>query len=361
MTRRPAHDQLIGCLLKASLELPEDTLVIAYFLNTNGLLHIWRLDRQTASLESRNVSHQIMEDITSSQSRPPTQSALVRLHQVLIEGVIEKPSVHKKLLVLADQHLARIPFAALRPTAASPPLMTHMVIAKIPRLFRLEDLRPPVLEAPYRLVSVGVAKRPTAPFEDLHPLPGVYNEMRQIGELYPWNRAFLDGDATFAKLQKALSTAQVFHFAGHSSADRQDPLLSYLLLPTGVVSGQALGTLDLSHLRVAVLSACNTRGAVGNGLEPLGVPLLEAGAGAVIGNLWPVDDQLALKLSLPLHRALRTGLEPAAALQRAQVQAWEGTGGQGDVVWMGWETLEQPPLQLKTAGAIEWPSPRPIR
>jgi CHAT domain-containing protein len=51
----------------------------------------------------------------------------------------------------------------------------------------------------------------------------------------------------------------------------------------------------------------------------LATGFLAAGASAVIGTRWPVDDDTAAALSLRLHLHLQVGREPAEALRRAQL------------------------------------------
>ena len=51
----------------------------------------------------------------------------------------------------------------------------------------------------------------------------------------------------------------------------------------------------------------------------LATAFLAAGATAVIGTRWPVDDDTAAALSLRLHYHLQLGKPPAEALRRAQL------------------------------------------
>jgi CHAT domain-containing protein len=51
----------------------------------------------------------------------------------------------------------------------------------------------------------------------------------------------------------------------------------------------------------------------------LATALLAAGATAVIGTRWPIDDDTATVLSLRLHYHLQLGKAPAEALRHAQL------------------------------------------
>jgi hypothetical protein len=59
----------------------------------------------------------------------------------------------------------------------------------------------------------------------------------------------------------------------------------------------------------------------------LATAFLAAGATAVVGTRWPVDDDTAAALSLRLHYHLQTGYQPAEALRRAQLDMLRPTAG----------------------------------
>ena len=59
----------------------------------------------------------------------------------------------------------------------------------------------------------------------------------------------------------------------------------------------------------------------------LATAFLAAGATAVIGTRWPVDDDTVAALSLRLHYHLQLGYQPAAALRRAQLDLLRPTPG----------------------------------
>ena len=59
----------------------------------------------------------------------------------------------------------------------------------------------------------------------------------------------------------------------------------------------------------------------------LATAFLAAGATAVIGTRWPVDDDTAAALSLRLHYHLQVGCQPAEALRRAQLDLLRPTPG----------------------------------
>jgi hypothetical protein len=126
-----------------------------------------------------------------------------------------------------------------------------------------------------------------------------------------------------AKIDRVISEIgryDVVHFACHATARIGDPLTSSLVLDDGELRLETILGLDEIRARLVVLSACETAlpgTLIDEGLA-LSAGFLKAGANAVISSLWKVWDDSTLALMIGLYRALRSGLEPAAALTDAQ-------------------------------------------
>jgi CHAT domain-containing protein/tetratricopeptide (TPR) repeat protein len=112
----------------------------------------------------------------------------------------------------------------------------------------------------------------------------------------------------------------------------------------GVVTGLELCTLDLSHTRLAVLSACET--AVGSAVAGDAVHGLRrachlAGAHVVISCLWSVADADSAQVVASLYDSLVHGVPPDQALQHATLQALRRSGEAGHGLphpyhWAAW-------------------------
>jgi CHAT domain-containing protein len=72
---------------------------------------------------------------------------------------------------------------------------------------------------------------------------------------------------------------------------------------------------------LVITSACLTDITLADYDESLtmATAFLAAGATAVIGTRWPVDDDTTLALSIRVHQHLKDGHDPAEALRRAQL------------------------------------------
>ncbi|WP_089724021.1 CHAT domain-containing tetratricopeptide repeat protein [Candidatus Thiosymbion oneisti] len=142
----------------------------------------------------------------------------------------------------------------------------------------------------------------------------------------------LEGDAaTVEAIMQATPGCHYLHLACHGSYDWWDPMQSGLTLAAGqrFTLSKLIAELDLSASRLVTLSGCET-GVTNIRRSPdeyLGLPagLLQAGAPAVIGTLWPVAD---LSTGLLLERFYQNLLGhdgnqplPAASALRA-AQCW---------------------------------------
>ena len=143
----------------------------------------------------------------------------------------------------------------------------------------------------------------------------------------------------------------------HGQFDDRDFLRSRMLLAGGesLTLGDALGIdIDLTGLRLLILSACQTavldlRGASGE-VRSLASGMLQAGATAVMGSLWPVDDRATYLLMVRFAQEWLSVMHdepPAPALARAQ--AWLRAATHADLV--EWEASALRPAIARTPRA----------
>jgi CHAT domain-containing protein/tetratricopeptide (TPR) repeat protein len=133
-------------------------------------------------------------------------------------------------------------------------------------------------------------------------------------------------------LSKALSQYRIVHFATHGLLDNEHPELSGLVLslvdPDGKPRDGFVDLQDVYNLTIpadlVVLSACETglgKEISGEGLVGLTRGFMYAGASRVVASLWKVDDVATSELMAEFYKGmLQSGLPPAAALRRAQLE-----------------------------------------
>jgi CHAT domain-containing protein len=275
-----------------------------------------------------------------------------------------------RLVVVPDGALHFVPFAALpepsgrRGRNPASPLVVGHEIAVVPSLAALlisrqENTRKtasplsaavfadPVYDAgDSRVRRAADSARPPSPslqrtIDDLaeagtrHPFGRLVfsrEEAQDIGRLARGRTlSALDFEASrSAAISATLDRYRIVHFATHAVFNAVHPELSGIVLSLVNRQGRAqdgfLRLHDVYGMRLAadlvVLSACQTalgREVKSEGLIGLTRGFLYAGAQAVVGSLWKVDDQATSLLMRRFYEGMfRRGLHPAAALRQAQ-------------------------------------------
>jgi len=234
------------------------------------------------------------------------------------------------LVLVPDEGLATIPFAAL-PDADGAPLVAAHPILFAPSFTtlmlaseRLADFEPD------GVLAVGDGHDPVVTSVPL--LRWADSEASAVARLYPRAELITGSNATIRNFLSARRS--VLHFAGHTIANPDFPFLSRLLFApdpddhesTGVLLASAIAAHAFSGTRVVILASCESaagRFIRGEGFDSVARMFLEAGVPSIVASLWPVDDDQTT-LFLELHRQLRTTRNPIQALRAAQLQSIRG-------------------------------------
>ena len=254
--------------------------------------------------------------------RPSFSRNAASLYEGLIGTTLEEGPT-RRLVVVPDRSTAWIPFALLQDGNGT--LVERVEIVHAPSL--AHALRRSEHEKE-TILAVGSSVGATTAEADLRPLPLAEAEARGVAELYPESMVLLANEATPTSFLEATRTAGTIHYAGHS---RSDPFLPYRSLlhlaadaknPRGEIDAGSLATVELSRTRLVILSSCSSatdtshrhRSSFG-----LVNAFLAAGADAVIGAQWQVDDTTTHELMLHLHQQLAAGVSPPTALRNTQL------------------------------------------
>ncbi|HEX2094877.1 MAG TPA: CHAT domain-containing protein, partial [Longimicrobiaceae bacterium] len=301
-----------------------DTLLVFTLADTAVRLHtrvvdrhamLRRIDRLRSALEVRQPLDSVSGD-------------LAVLYDQLVRPVRSRLGEGVSLVLIADGEVAGVPFAALRDGARARYLVQDHTLRFANTLAEAAhpERRP---EQPSRDVLF-VADPAFEPREHpgLQRLPGLAADTRRIAQGYPGAVVLTGAEARRDALATALKQAGIFHFAGHAVFDDQRPVRSYLVLaPGGEAPGRLtaaeIARMDLGHLRLVVLSACQTQRSTSGrsgGFAGLSGAMLAAGAGGVVGSLWRVNDALTRELMVGFHHAYRGSGDGADALRQAQLR-----------------------------------------
>jgi CHAT domain-containing protein len=315
------------------------SIAVEYALIADTLL-VWavhdsvvRLVRQTIDGERvAGVIDRVRDMLELRVAETAMQPDLATLYDWLVRPVqFDLSRSTGQIVVIADGKLAAVPFAALYDSTRR-----RYLIDDRPLRFALS-----LQGAANRLPSThraGAAMRPlliadpafdAARYPGLVGLPGAAAEVADIGAIYPRAVVLAGPAATRQALERTLPTVDLVHYAGHALVDVQQPDRSFLLLAprAGTLDRMTLtvddiGHLDLHRVRLVVLSACETLGAQsgeGGGFGGLANAFLGAGAGAVVGSQWRVDDRLTRSLMVAFHRAYKESGDGVAALREGQL------------------------------------------
>ncbi|MGD1702095.1 CHAT domain-containing protein [Dapis sp. BLCC M229] len=158
-------------------------------------------------------------------------------------------------------------------------------------------------------------------FEGL-PFAGV--EVEQLGSMFPQTNKLLGDDFTKQLMELRMSSHSLIHFATHSAFVSGSPEDSFILYGDGeLASLREVENWNLSGVELVVLSACETgKGKqLGDGSEILGFgyQMQVAGAAASLATLWRVDDQGTSEFMNNFYTALKSGVNKARAVQKAQI------------------------------------------
>jgi CHAT domain-containing protein len=299
-------------------------------------------------------------------------SALGRLLLAPVAWALDR----RRVLILADGVLQRLPFASLTHPRNGFPLIVHHEMVHLPSASHLvlqrghwhrhRDWSRPVVVFADPVFSVAdprmvaVADRPavtsashrsdTGP-DIPEPLAGALRDMpgfsgaaiprlsgtcREAGRiktLAPRADVFVGFQATRAAATNAsLAKYRIVHFATHGIINDRDPERSGLILSLVDRSGRPQdGYLRLEDIRnlwlpvdLVVLSGCSM--SLGDHASNVGVnglvrSFLSAGSRRVIATLWRSDDRSTSALMAKFYRGLfDMGLTPPAALRAAQIE-----------------------------------------
>jgi len=228
----------------------------------------------------------------------------------------------KRIYLIPDGPLHRLPFEMLaiddQGTTwldAGPPISYALSGSVLALCQRRRDAHDDV-ELPHEIVALGGAKFA----KGLAPLPGTRREAEAVGSF-----TLLGERATKQALFEVAGKAKIIHLATHQIADERDSYgYSRLALTGGFLNLYELFEHwrdRLNACELVVLSACESaKGPTQRDEGPYAMPLgfLYAGAPAVIGSLWRVDDQSTAELFVDFYRRLKNGTPKLQAFTEAR-------------------------------------------
>lgn len=249
------------------------------------------------------------------------------LHDYLLGAVEPALSRATTLVVVPDDAVSDVPFAALQPRDGAW-LIERMAIVLTPVAvaFDAMDL------APWRIATTSVVADPafdSRRFGTLERLAAARRDAHTIDAMLSNVSILAETTATRPNVVRAITSADLVHIAVHAVADRTDASRSFMVLApspsdAGVLHAAEIARLDMTQARMVVLAGCQTAAAGGGrgSIRSLALAFLAGGARSVMGTLWSVDDAATSTLTRDTYmRIASNGASPIVALRDAQLRA----------------------------------------
>jgi hypothetical protein len=243
-------------------------------------------------------------------------TAAAKLYDELIHPADAVLDRARNVVIVADQKLSTVPFAALYDSAHQRFLIERFAVSTASSAGSLQPDE--TRTAAPALAAIALPSGGT----ESPALPETETEVRDVAGLYLHASTISPSNATLAQLRIAARDANIVHIAGHT--ERQPGGGEQALLFIGAsgkterVSWKTIVSSPAVNRGVVVLAACETLrpppSVSTRGLS-LGAAFSAAGASDVIGTLTPIGDRDARPLFDALHRHLASGARPADALR----------------------------------------------
>jgi CHAT domain-containing protein len=323
-------------------ELPEKVAFVEYAWIGDRLFR-WTLQRGSIESEPLLLSPHALEErieafVGAVQGRSEEKLAgpAALLYEDLVPLAARSLPADFQLFFIPDKSLHQVPFATLKNPATGRYLIEeHAAVGVLPSVtFYLSARREMASPRGWTALLVGNPAFDRNLFQDLKDLPQADTEITEVAKIYPGAPVLRGPDATKDNLLAQLDEHEVLEYAGHAIDNPKHPPYSYLVLAPsqdrvdrGMLFSHELARLRLKKLRLVVLAACHTIAARSlriSAFSGIARPFLDAGAQAVLGTLWSVDDRLAGTLVPEFHRRFRATGDATAALRGAQLACLQG-------------------------------------
>ena len=386
----------------AALELPRLADVQATLQADEALINFSadhaHIMRTLVTVHTRETSWAValeLEDLEASvhllhgliERRDGSERELSRrlFDALLAEAMQPLPDAVRRLIVIPSGPLHLLPFDLLESSRTGRPLVADYELHTALSVALWHRWRQADTPAPTRsLLALAAPRLPDAEsaMQDAGGVPG--DGLRALAAL---GRRF--GELPFAELEAKRAIAQVggvgrtgsqateaylkqtdvarfgiLHLATHGIIDDEHPDRSAVLLaPGGAAEDGLLQPRDLIELnlhgRMVVLSACRSAtGPIidGDGVIGLARGFFQAGAHAVVGSLWPIQDRQTADLIESFYRHLRDGQTVSRALtlaKRERIAAGAPAADWAGVVLSGLGDL-RPVVEPGSGAGLDW-------
>ena len=332
-------------LESARASLAPETALLEFWTAGDRFGLIW-CTRDQAGLVFKQLSSTEMSDIRAFldgmpnvlgddwRERSTVLSALFPANTSFLRGI-------RHLMIVPDGWISYVPFDLVPATDSRSVLIEQFDVSYLPTaaILTRERTREKLVQAPWtqELIAFGDpsadSSQPSGDADELdragtQRLPYSSQEISAIAGLARGRtELFLrENDLKTNFLAAAPKAAFVLHVSTHAFADGNNPENSRLLFSPSVRNGspeyvflRELYDMELSHVRLATISACDTeKGKIirGEGVQAFSRALLSAGASSSLTTLWRVDDEPAAEFMKQFYHYVLHERKPKAEALR---------------------------------------------
>lgn len=364
----------------AQKNLPNNVAVIEYLLGST-VSYAWVVSKDRLIVETLPSSaiievavDQARKAVLSSQLGIDPKKELAQLYELLFRP-LEPHIGNSEIVVVADESLHRIPFAAFWDSNTGRYLVESRAITYAPSIafISARNADGDKLRNPRRMLLIGDPVYEKADFDARCSLTGLHDlaevsearkqgwmkrlvmtgkELKQVRDAATADTldiTLLDGcDATQAKLVEHLETYDVIHIAAHATVDTIVPQQSGIHLTRFDRLGNTVdGTLSIAELlgssinsTLTVLSGCSTAGGYvfgGEGPISLAFAIRAAGGRYVLSTLWPTADASSPEFMTGFYaNYFHEQQSPAKAVRSAQIVMLNNAKWSHPKYWAGY-------------------------
>jgi CHAT domain-containing protein len=306
----------------APSDIPAGTVVIEYAVQDDSLV-IFTNDRQRVHAVRQDVSReQVQRGIAAlKHAAASSDVATIRrsgkdLYRILIAPVEERLIGASQIAFVPDPRLGNLPFAALC-DERDRFLIESYGIAVEPSAAVFTRLGKHEIAPRDRRVLVATGS------DELGVLTFAGEETRAIARKYGNVTQLSREQLTRLAFEREAAAANVIHFVGHGVVSQKPGEPAYILLGDGRLDAKEVASLALPRTSIVVLAACSTAdGEIqsAEGTISMARAFVAAGASAVVGTLRPIVDRDAARFFPRFHQHFASGVPPAEALRRTQLE-----------------------------------------
>ena len=240
------------------------------------------------------------------------------LYDLLLAPIENHIASNRTLVIEDDGALSNLAFVALRDAQNRYLADRFLITSSLGIFYSLQANSSQPITIDSRALIATVSSPATSTGEGLPALSDVQSEGQKVAQAFKSSQ-LLDGhSATVDAVRSLVRNSELFHFAGHAIAS---PGQTGLLLSDGILDYSGLAETNLSQLRLAVLSACDTVGEIeGTESNPESLARLFtiAHVPRIIASRWNIDSVETKEFMDQFYSALMQNGNALEALKSAE-------------------------------------------